>query len=239
MASKTNCHTKIEYMSKCKFCWFVLCRRGLQYLVIGCTATLWCALKPACQNPVVRASTHSKCGENIFISIRSSLHNQRQGQSLGGGAFPCGMLTLAADGCHQPFSVITAQIWSRVTVIFLIVVARSPLRGFNSSAAQSSLQCQATITHTLWGSRWISWPPGVGVTTPAVQSANTAVLEQLKAASVAVRRSLPRIRRDSGVSSTLTVSQHGRAGLRSVTMMDKQPGPEIQSWCLCSVWRLF
>lgn len=42
--------------------------------------------------------------------------------------------------------------------------------------------------------------------------------------------SLPRIRRDSGVSSTLTVSQHGRAGLRSVTMMDKQPGPEIQSW---------
>lgn len=33
----------------------------------------------------------------------------------------------------------------------------------------------------------ISWPPGVGVTTPAVQSANTAVCEQLKAAGVAVR----------------------------------------------------
>ena len=35
----------------------------------------------------------------------------------------------AADGCHRPFSVITAQTWSRVTVIFLLVDTHSPLRG--------------------------------------------------------------------------------------------------------------
>lgn len=94
MASITGCHTKNrmhEWVRCCKFRWFCplqhkckrICDRR-QYLVIGCTATLWCALKPACRNP-------GKCGENTFLSghnFRTSTKGKAWGAGGGGTDFP-------------------------------------------------------------------------------------------------------------------------------------------------------
>lgn len=195
MAPITTCHTKIECTSQCVIVNFVELssalqmyrrwiydRTDLQYLVIGCTATLWCALKPACQNPV-RASLHSKWEENIFLFVRS--------KPAGGHEpfFP------AACWLHRQMDVTDPSQWSQQRLkqghshfpdhgcplsspgVQFISICRSVKP---ASAGPPSL----TLGRTAGGlADLLVWE----LTTLAAQSANTAEFKQLKPAGMAVR----------------------------------------------------
>lgn len=215
-------HVKIEGMNEYLVNWVDLSptphdRRDIQYLVSGCTATLWCALKPACQNHHFTVNV-----ERIYSFLSGHNFRASQGQSLGGGGRGAG--TRAA----LPHADSTGR-WMSLTL--LSDHSRDLKQGYShfpdcaSPALLSrgslhlyllfSRACSAwaTITHALQGSLWIIWPPGVGVTTPAVQSANTAVFKQLRPAGMAVRDP-PQDQavgqgRDNGVSGTLTIRKAG------------------------------
>lgn len=130
--SNCNCHT-VQMLMICAlqerptvFSHWMYCH------LVMCSET--CMSKPCCQ------SLTSQYVERInWILLGHHFITSTKGKArvcVGGGGqglfLPCSMQALAADGCHQPIqpiSVITAQIWSRVRVIFLIVAARSSLRG--------------------------------------------------------------------------------------------------------------
>lgn len=167
--------------------WFVLCRRGQQLShwmychLVMCSET--CMSKPCCQSLTSQyvERIHWILLGHYFIT---STKGKACGWGGGWGARTIPSLQYAGSGGRWMSPTHPTHLSDHSTDL---KQGRShfPDRGcslfspggFNSSlsVAQSGLQCQTPITHTLRGSRWISWPPGVGVTTPAVQSANTAV----------------------------------------------------------------
>lgn len=92
-----------------------------------------------------------------------------KGKAWGGGGLYTEFSSPAADGCHRPFSLITAQTWSRVTVIFLIVVARSPLQGVQFISICCSVKPAVPghhHSHSAGYSRWIKLTPWCGSNNP-------------------------------------------------------------------------
>lgn len=94
--------------------------------LVMCSET--CMSEPCCRSLISQSVERIR---SFLLGHRfiTSTKDKACGWGWGGGLFLLCMQALATDGCHQPSSVITAQIWSRVTVIFLVVAARSSLRG--------------------------------------------------------------------------------------------------------------
>lgn len=109
--------------------------------------------------------------------------------SKGGKEPQCGRLLQAADRCCMLLSDHRADP-RQFFFFFLVWSLLTPLRrGYHPSlsAAQSGLLRQDTITRTLQGGWWISWPPGCGSNNPCSPvSKCRSGAEQLKVAGAAV-----------------------------------------------------
>lgn len=130
--------------------------------------------------------------------------------------------------------MITAEAWRGVTVIFLAVVACSPLRGGSIhlylllGEACSSEPPSLTLCRAACGLA----DPWCGSNNPCSPGQQACRLQAAESGRRGSRGSSPGSGcvqgRDSGVSDTLAVSQYGRVSLQSVRMMDYQSGSPLR-----------
>lgn len=161
-------------------------------------------------------STLDVCGVHLFLSG----HNFRasaKGEAWGGGE-PYTFLPPAARSVLRQMDVTDPSQWSqqRGSRHFPDRGRPGPLSGglFHIYLLLTqACPCWATITHTPRGSEWISWPPGVGVTGPRSLVSKHWSLQAAETGGWGGQGCSPGSGsgkvRDSSVSGTPTVSQHG------------------------------